>query len=316
MKAALSTQADLIHIAKPHPMNSVAGIVAKYTCRKPLFLDCDDYEAGSNRFEKQWQRWIVAFFEKFTPKHVEMISTNTHFMQDNLISWGVLKEKIVYLPNGIDPNRFPPPDLDAIENLRKQLNISDQKVVAYIGSISLTNHPIDLLLEAFPKVLQRVPDSKLMIVGGGEDLPLLKRIASKLEIQKHILFIGRVQPEEVYLFYGIADVVVDPVHDDDAARGRAPLKLLESWICRVPYVTADVGDRRKLLGEPLAGILVKPGDNNLLANEISGLLSKPQTKYEIRNLGQERVKLYYWKKLADSLSSKYSEFLNNDILRR
>jgi hypothetical protein len=51
-RAALSTEVDVIHIGKPHPMNSIAGLLAARLKHTTLCMDCDDYEAGSNRFGK------------------------------------------------------------------------------------------------------------------------------------------------------------------------------------------------------------------------------------------------------------------------
>ena len=304
-KAALQTPSDVIQIAKPHPMNSIAGIAAKYLRRKPLFLDCDDYEAGSNRFTSKWQQNIVTYFEKRVPKVAEITTTNTHFMEEKLIAWGIPKSQILYLPNGIDPERFTLPDEITTQNLRYKLNLANKRVIAYIGSISLPSHPIDLLLKAFVKVLQNYPDSVLMIVGGGEDLPSLKQLASQLGIQNHTYFIGKVPPEEVPLYYSIADVTVDPVYDDDAARGRSPLKLFESWICGVPFVTADVGDRREIMNTYQTGALVEPGDADALSRGILQMLFSPDISEYFGKSGFEQLSNFFWSCLTIRLAEKY-----------
>lgn len=100
-------------------------------------------------------------------------------------------------------------------------------------------------------------------------------------------------------------VSVDPVYDDTAARGRSPLKLFESWACKVPFVTADVGDRRHLLGDPLAGLLAEPGNITSLAQRIIQVLAGQIDPSELVNLGQERVENYYWDRLVKDLESEY-----------
>ena len=99
-----------------------------------------------------------------------MLTADLHFLL-------IPKEKIVYLPNGIDPERFPTANENTLKVLSNQLNIKTKKVITYIGTISLPSHPINLLVRAFPEVLEKVPNSVLMIVGGGEDLPALKQLA-------------------------------------------------------------------------------------------------------------------------------------------
>jgi glycosyltransferase involved in cell wall biosynthesis len=304
-RAALSSQADIIHVCKPHPMNSPGGLLARYLRGKRLFVDCDDYEAGSNLFFQGWQQKIVAFFEKTTPQHAFGITTNTLFMKSLLESWGVPSEKILYLPNGVERSRFYLPDPDLISDLRARLGLKEKKVIAYIGSMSLSNHPVDLLLAAFAQVRARVPDAALLLVGGGGDLETIKEMAAGMGLSDSVRFCGRVDPAEVQLYYRLTQVSVDPVHDNDAARGRSPLKLFESWACGTPFVSADVGDRRMLLGDPPAGLLARPGNPSSLAEAITSVLENDELAHILRQRGNERVEDYYWDRLSQSVVELY-----------
>ncbi len=304
-RKALKTQADIIHIAKPHPMNSMAGLITQFLHNCTLYLDCDDYEAGSGNFQNKWQQKVVTFFEKQVPKRAKMVTTNTMFMKENLIQWGVLPERIVYLPNGVDRERFSPPASADVEILREKLGLEKKKVIAYIGTLSLVSHPVDLLIEAFPIVKQTVPESVLLLVGGGEDIEKLKRQAREIGIIHDVRFCGRVPPDTVPQYFALADVSVDPVYDNPAARGRSPLKLFESWACGVPFVTADVGDRRQLMGNPQAGMLAHPGDPVSLAQDIIQVLSNSDQKEMLARLGLEQVQKYYWDQLARIMEGVY-----------
>jgi glycosyltransferase involved in cell wall biosynthesis len=188
------------------------------------------------------------------------------------------------------------------------LRLNEKKVVAYIGSLSLISHPVDLLLQAFVRVREQAPRSALLVVGGGEDYELLKNQAASLGLGEHVMFTGRIAPHEVGAYYRLADVTVDPVNDDDAARGRSPLKMFESWLCGAPFVTADVGDRRFLMGDPPAGILTHPGDPASLAEAILKIYREPQLAEKLRKSGLEQVKSYDWKTLAGSLENFYQKF--------
>ena len=306
-RSAINTKADIVYVGKPHPMNSIAGLCAKIFNRSRLFLDCDDYEAGSGRFNSRWQKSIISFFEKWMPRQVELITTNTYFMHDKLISWGAPAEKIQYLPNGVDRNRFSKADPGEIESLRTELDLGSKKVIGYIGSLSLPSHPVNLLLEAFQKIHEYDQNTILMLVGGGEDRILINELAQNLGISRATRFCGRVPPEKIPLYYSVSDVSVDPVYDNDAARGRSPLKLFESWACGVPFVTADVGDRKSLLGNPPAGLLAQPGDPDSLADSIQQVLSNKTLANSIAEAGKFKIRDYYWYELAIEFSKMYSD---------
>ena len=306
-RAAIRNSADIIHIGKPHPMNSIAGLVARLINHSDLYLDSDDYEAGSGRFSTRWQKAIITWFEKWMPQRVNLVTTNTRFMHNKLISWGTPANDIVYLPNGVDSTRFTPPNPQQLDSLRIKLGLEGKKVIGYIGSLSIPSHPVNLLLEAFHQLQELDPNSSLVLVGGGEDLARLKILANKLGISHATRFCGKVPPESVSLYYSLADVSVDPVYDNDAARGRSPLKLFESWACGVPVVTGDVGDRRYLLGDPAAGILSHPGDPNSLSAAIHRIIKDPGLADELRTRGLERVKSFTWDHLAKKLNQIYLE---------
>ena len=306
-RAALRTPADIIVVGKPHPMNGIAGLIGRAFRRGRLVVDCDDFEAGSGHFKNALQRRVVALFERYLPRLADAVTTNTLFMRENLIRWGVAAGKIFYLPNGYDEQRFKEPDPNMVEKLAAGLDLRGHKVIAFIGSLSLVNHPVDLLVEAFARVRAAVPAAVLLIVGGGEDLETLRNMAAEIGVADAVRFCGRVPPDAVPLYYRLADVTVDPVYDDDAARGRCPLKLFEGWASGVPVVTSDVGDRKMLAGDPPSAKFAGAGDSASLANAIIAVLNDPVQSETLAARGAEIVQDYGWQTLAQQWLDQFGE---------
>lgn len=307
-RVALSTPVDVIHIGKPHPMNSIAGLLARQFKKVSLFLDYDDYEAASGHFKNQWQKKIVQLFEDWVPHRVDQVTTINEFLKKRLVQHGIPEKKITLLPNGVDPDRFPPAQLEDVENLRKQLRLQNKKIVAFIGSLSVPSHPVDLLLDAYQCVNKEMAGTALLIVGGGEEIQNLQHKASDIGIAECTTFTGRVKPTEINFYYRLADVVIEPVHDDLSARGRVPLKMFESWLTGTPFITSDVGDRKQFLGEPPAGLLVQPGDARHLADGILKVLQDEEFANTLRETGLLRVQAYNWKNLASTTEKVYREY--------
>lgn len=303
--AALAVPADIVHIGKPHPMNGLAGLIAMRLQGKYVLVDCDDYEGASSHFSGKWQRWGVSFFENVIPRLVDHVTTHNHFLLERLLASGVPRERITYLPNGVDELRFAASDPSEVDTLRRKLQLGHEPVVAFIGSLSSPSHPIQLLLDAFTLVHTAHRGSRLMIVGGGEDYASLKEECRTRELADSVIFTGRVPSEAVPTYYRLADVVVDPVYDNDAARGRLPLKLFESWASGVPFVTGDVGDRRLILGTAPAGVIVEPGSAEALANGILEVLLNSSHAQTLGDRGRRRVKDYYWHRLALKMERTY-----------
>lgn len=301
----LKTNADIIHIGKPHPMNSIAAWIAKLSKHRIVYLDCDDDEAGSNRFSGKWQEWGISIFEQSVPKWVDLVTSNTLETINRMRKIGIPESKLYYLPNGVDQSRFLMTDPSEIDALRKELDIGCEPVVAYIGSISLVNHPIQLLLKAFSLVKKRHQDAILLVVGGGEDLAKVQSLCQEMGIANACRVTGRVHPDLVVQYYRLATVMVDPVFDDRASRGRAPLKMFESWASGVPFISATVGDRVYLAGDPPAALLVKPGSASDLADAINQVIENCERRDELRMLGLQRVKGFYWERIAEQCEVIY-----------
>ncbi len=294
----LKNPADIIVIGKPHPMNSVAGILGGYLNNSKIILDCDDYEAASNYFSSKWQQRIVSFFEDTTPRFVHKITTNTFFNKERMIALGIPPEKIHYLPNGVDPDRFSNIDKNKVDEIVNRLNLSDKQIVAYIGSLHLSNHPVDLLIDAFKLVSETNENAALIIVGSGKDLEKLKDLSIDLGINDKVFFEGRVDPEMVANYYALADITVDPVNDNESAKGRCPLKMFESWLVGTPFITSDVGDRKLLSGDPSTAMITLAGDASDLADKIRNIIDNQNLAFELHQNSLKTVTQFYWENLV------------------
>jgi glycosyltransferase involved in cell wall biosynthesis len=271
---AVRLRADVYHICKPHPQNSFAGLLATRLSRgRRLFLDYDDLEAGINRFSGAWQQRGIAWLEDHLPRFLDGLTTHTRFLEKRLQTLGVPRERILRLPSGVNKSRFQDVSPALVADWRERLNLNGQRVVVYAGNMLLVSHPVDLLLEAFARLCARVQDVVLLLVGGGPDLALLKTLAQQLKVADRCRFVGRLAADEVPALLSLADVSVDPVHDDEVAQARWPLKITESLAVGTPVVTGDVGDRREMLGDGKAGLLVAPGDPEALADGLETVLS-------------------------------------------
>lgn len=304
-RIAFRLNPDVIHIGKPHPMNSIAGLLTRLLKGGTLILDIDDYEEAIGRFGSSFQLRVVSLFERKMPTRVKLVTTNTKFNQHRLRNSGVPLDRIFYLPNGVDKDRFENIPKEDVRQIVHSLELHGRRVIAYIGSLSRPSHAVDLLLPMLRQILQSEPAALLLAVGAGEALPYLEATAREMRIDDHVRFTGWVSPDSVPQYYAIAEVCIDPVMNDDAARGRFPLKLVESWASGTPFVTGDVGDREELMGVPSAGVLVEPGNALSLAQGVLQILTDPSFAARIRTAGLQRAGEYNWTRISLELEAAY-----------
>ena len=293
---------DVIHLGKPQPINALA---VKFGRRgQPVFCDCDDYEAQTNRFSSEWQRRVVTHFEDGVVKYAAGLTVNTRFTFERYVALGFPPQLIKYVPNGVERARFA--RVTNADQLRKKWQIDESDpVIGYVGTIGLLSHPVDLLLAAFAQVVRVVPNARLLLVGGGEDFDRVQDLARQLSIDRYTLFTGRVAPDEVPDYFALATVTVDPVRDDLVARARSPLKVLESLALGVAVVTGDVGDRREVLRDGQLGMLVKPGDSDALATGLLTLLQQPNQRAAMARAALAQRERWYWDQLVGNFAQVY-----------
>ena len=300
------THTDVFHLGKPQPINGVAALLGGRLWRNaPLYLDCDDYEARANAFTAGWQRAVFAFFEDTVPRFVRGITVNTPYLRERNAALGFPANRIVYVPNGVDRDRIAALQDQDVQRLRNELGLEGTKVVAYAGHMGLVNHPVDLLLEAFAHVSREYGEARLLLVGSGEDLELLRGQATQLGLDDRVIFIGYVSHDLALRYLKMADLSVDPVRDDPVARARSPLKVFESMAVGTPVVTGDVGDRRNILENDKAGLLVTPGDSRGLAEGILELLRDDDRRRAMSEAALEVRNGYYWDVLVREFVKVY-----------
>jgi len=127
----------------------------------------------------------------------------THFCacSDKAADWlfgeQIPREKIIILNNAIDTERFSyKPNIR--DMARKELDIEDSFVIGHIGRFSYAkNH--EMLINIFNKVIQKVPNAKLMLIGTGE---LMENVVNQIEnlgLSDKVLVLGYRNDTDVLL---------------------------------------------------------------------------------------------------------------------
>ena len=307
---ALKTPCDVLHICKAQPMNGFAGYIVSMMKRVPVFLDSDDFETANNRYSGHWQKIVVQWFEKWIATFVKGITTHTNYIANYYIELGYSKENILVVPHGVDREIFD--SQTDTSQLRIEYNVpATAKIVVYVGSMSLTSHAVDLLLHAFSEVSKIQKDVYLMLVGAGEDLQDLKRLADELKISKNVRFVGRVPRESVVHYYRLGIISVDPMRTTIQAESSLSLKIFESLASGVPVISADIGDRKSLLGN--RGLIVDPDDKHALTEAIIRVLSDKSLIAQLQMAIQADYDNLFWDQRVQEFSSIYSLSGNESV---
>jgi glycosyltransferase involved in cell wall biosynthesis len=125
-------------------------------------------------------------------------------------------------------------------------------------------HPT--LLEAWPAVLEAVPNAHLLIVGEGSQQALLEAQVAELDIDASVTFTGR--RDDVPAVTAALDVAALPSYRE--AQG---LSILEAMALSRPVVASAVGGIPEMIEHGRTGLLVPPHDAQALSASLVRLLT-------------------------------------------
>ena len=192
---------------------------------------------------------------------------------------GVKADKIVYIPNGVDTQRFHPveeradqkllnvdPPQSGVRNLRRQLGLPSEAVL--IGSVGRLDPVKDIptLLHSFSKLLPAFPNSRLAIVGDGPLREDLRNKARSFRIDHAVCWLGR--RNDVPALLQCFDIFVQSSLFEGMSN-----TILEAMATGLPIIASDTGGNADLVARNCNGFLFPVGDVPSLTGAIRHYLS-------------------------------------------
>ena len=205
---------NYLHLHTEYTMSKVALELAKMTGIKIPYT-----------FHTLWKLYYENKFGRFagdiTYSAAKMILINRVYKECPIIivpsrkSYEVLREDskkpkdIRIIPSAINAERFitTKEDKEKIKNLREQYHLEDKIVLGYVGRVSLEKN-ITETIEYIAKAIHEYPNIVFMVVGVGDAIDELHRVADKLGIQDHVIYVGQVLNTELKLYYPLFNAFV------------------------------------------------------------------------------------------------------------
>ncbi|GIU70057.1 MAG: hypothetical protein KatS3mg002_1293 [Candidatus Woesearchaeota archaeon] len=164
------------------------------------------------------------------------------------------KERMHLLYDAVDTNRFKPKEKNTA--LYNRYNIpSDKFLIGTIGRL-VRNKGHEIIIQT----IKDLPDNVFyIIVGGGNQMDVLKTLAQKEGVSQRVIFTGRVSEEELVDFYNLMDVVVLLSTFDKNEGEGLPLGLIEASACGKPIICGyEDGSQDAISAEFKNGFLINP----------------------------------------------------------
>jgi len=282
---------DILHAHSP-ALNGLAALKAAKRHNIPLVYECrafweDAAVDHGTTTENSLRYYLTKMLETFVFKKTDAITTICEGLRADICKRGISAEKITVIPNAVDIERFSY-GLKADESLRSQLALQNKIVLGFIGSF-YAYEGLPLLLEALPKILEKQPETRLLLVGGGPQEALIKQKVQELKLDDQVLFTGRIAHDLVQDYYNQVDIFVYPRLPMRLTDLVTPLKPLEAMAQGRLVIASDVGGHIELIKHGHTGYLFEAGNAEALANTVLDLLNQREQWDQLRTAGRQYV---------------------------
>lgn len=230
--------------------------------------------------------------------HADAVVALTRASAEMLRAYRV-RTRIELIPSGISPQK-PTNDLQA---LRDRLGIpSSARIILYVGRLAKEKN-LYLLLNAFALVVRQVKRAMLVIVGEGDEKQALMDFADRLDLRGKALFVGEVPRDEVWDYYGLADIFALPSTSE-----VQPLAPLEALACGRAVVAVRYPGIEDYISDGVEGYLASESPQDF-ADKILFLLKNDEILKALSMNSLEKARMFSAERSARRMLKLYDELI-------
>lgn len=226
---------------------------------------------------------LISVLENYREQYIDMFEYASHIvvvswpMYKKLSEMGAPEEKLVYNPYGPDESFF---------NVEPTY---EEKAFLSVGRFVDKKAPYYTIL-AFSKVLAIHPDALLYMAGDGVLHNACKNLVKYLGIEKNVIFLGVVTPEQFrQRLSTVRAFVQHSITADNGDMEGSPVAIMEAQAAGVPVISTLHAGIPEVVVHGASGWLVKEGDVDGMAQSMLSLLADNQLAEMLGHRGREII---------------------------
>ena len=202
------------------------------------------------------------------------ILTVSNFSKKQLIKYNKALKDIKLFPNCIKHNELS----KILDNPYKKNEFNILSVTRLSEGEKLKG--IDTMIKTIPLLKEKIPNLKYSVIGKGEDLIRLKKLAKDLNVENYISFLGFV--DDINAYYQHCDVFSLPSKKEGFG-----IVYLEAMQYKKPVIGVNYGGPTDVIQDGKTGYLCEYDDIDCLADKIIQLYKNEDLNIKIGNAGYE-----------------------------
>ena len=257
--------------------------------------------------KKMLGQWPSAFKTRQTALRARRTITVSEFSARELVElYGLKREHIQVIPNGVSEDFVPRQDMLAMAELRKRIGLKADRYVLFVGGADpRKNH--QTFLEAVEKVRKKLGSRMLVLVGSPiHPFGNYEETARRRSLQEKVLCPSFVSTFDLQLLYSAADLFVFPSLYEGFG-----MPVLEAMACGAPVLTSNSTALAEVAGD--AAVLADPQDARALGEAMVRVLEDESLRAALRAKGLARVKQFSWEQAASKTIALYRDVCGETV---
>ena len=215
---------------------------------------------------------------------------------------------IQVIPMGVDTRLFIPEKNNA--KIKERLNIQDSFLLA-VGRFA-EKKGFKYLIQAMPRILEKKPQVKLVLIGFGPQEEELKRLILELNLENSVLLPGSKTGDELAQYFATADIFIGPsvVTESGDTEGQGVV-FLEAMASGTAVIASDVGGVSGVVRNMETGLLIPQKNPEAIAEKTLLLLENQELRNKLAMNGLSLSKSEYsWEKTAERFLETYGQIIS------
>jgi len=255
---------------------------------------------------KMLGQWPSSFKTRQTALRARKAITVSEFSARELVElYGLKREHIRVIPNGVSEDFVPRRDDQAMAELRKRIGLTAEHYVLFIGGADpRKNHQI--FLEAAEMVRKKLGSRMLILVGSPiHPFGNYEETARRRSLTEKVLCPGRLSTNDLQLLYSSTDLFVFPSLYEGFG-----MPVLEAMACGAPVLTSNSTALAEVAGD--AAVLADSRDARALGEAMIRVLEDEPLRAALKVKGFDRAKQFSWEQAATKTIALYGELCRDD----
>lgn len=296
---------DIVHVVLPMSSGIVAMkaakalnikiIAASHSQPENLFMDMP--KVIQPLLGKLWNKYLAWLYRK-----ADLVIYPAEFGRNLLHHLVGIEKPSAIISNGINTDRY---KIKKVGDFHDRFNIPKDTVnIVYVGRL-YPEKSIDTLIEAVPHIIKKYPKMHVMLAGAGHVRPKLEKLVDRLNINKHVTFLGLVSDEDKILAYNAGDIFVSPSFAE-----LEGMTVLEAMACGKPIIVPDAEMNAAKFFVSSNGLLFKTADPRDLAEKVLELLTDLKLRKKMGEISFNKSRQYDIHRSVDLLEQAYRNTIN------